>query len=90
MRLVDLLRNKMAAHQTDEMPQLLDDLQSSNTWGAFACTTPEGTLSTDDGSLTVKVGPLPAMMRQITHELLLAYGREDLPPPEFASPDASA
>jgi hypothetical protein len=80
MQLVHLLRNKMAAHQPSEIPELLEELQSSNSWAAFGCDTPDGHLSTLDGSLTVAVGPLPAMMRQITHELLIAYGRDDPPP----------
>jgi hypothetical protein len=89
MRLVNLLRNKIAAHQSADMPLLLDEIQTTNTWAGFSCQTPEGVLSTDDGSLPVIVGPIPAMMRQITHELLVAYGRDDPPPPGFATPKSS-
>ena len=80
MRLVNLLRNKLGAHQTSEMPTLLDDLQETRNWGSAVIQTPAGVLRTDDGSLPVLVSPLAAMMRQITHELLTAYGRIDQPP----------
>lgn len=88
MRLVNLLRNALGAHQTSEMPTLLDDLQETRNWGSAAIQTPDGILSTDDGSLPVLVSPLAAMMRQITHELLVAYGRDDPPPTEDAEQPA--
>ena len=82
MRLVNLLRNTLGAHQTSEMPTLLDDLQETRNWGCAIIQTPDGVFSTEDGSLPVLVSPLAAMMRQITHELLVAYGRSDPPPIE--------
>jgi len=82
MGLVNLLRNNLGAHQTAEMPELIDVLEEARSWGNFAMGTPDGMLSTDDGSLKALVTPMSAMMRQISHELLVAYGRSDPPPPE--------
>jgi hypothetical protein len=82
MGLVNLLRNNLGAHQTSEMPALIDTLEEARSWGNFALGTPDGMLSTDDGSLKALVSPMAAMMRQISHELLVAYGRTDPPPPE--------
>jgi hypothetical protein len=62
------------------MPRLLDELQESRNWATFLIGTPQGVLSTADGTLPVVVAPMPAMMRQIAHELLEAYGRNDPPP----------
>jgi hypothetical protein len=78
--LVSLLRNKLGAHQTKEMPELLDQLDEEKNWGSFSIQTPDGVFSTDDGTLPVEVSPIPAMMRQICHEILEAYGRSDPPP----------
>ncbi|HEV7661334.1 MAG TPA: hypothetical protein VGO55_15955 [Allosphingosinicella sp.] len=80
MRLVSLLRNKLGSHQTSEMPKLLDELDEARNWANFAVQTPDGLYTTDDGSLRVSVSPIPAMMRQICHELLIAYGRPDSAP----------
>ncbi len=82
MGLVNLLRNKLGAHQTAEMPELLDQLNEANNWSSFGVQTPQGLFSTDDGTLSVDVNPIPSMMRQICHELLEAYGRSDPPPHE--------
>lgn len=84
MGLVNLLRNNLGAHQTAEMPEIIDVLEEARSWGNFAMGTPDGMLSTDDGSLKVLVTPMSAMMRQIAHELLVAYGRSDPPPSEAA------
>lgn len=78
--LIAILRNKLGAHQDVDFPTILDDLESSNNWAAFAIQTPEGVLSTEDGTLPVDISPLPAMVRQICHELLIAYDRPDPPP----------
>lgn len=82
MGLVNLLRNKLGAHQTSEMPELLDELEETKNWGGFGVQTPERIYTTDDGTLPTIVSPIPAMMRQITHELLTAYDRSDPPPRE--------
>ncbi|WP_150131369.1 hypothetical protein [Caulobacter mirabilis] len=76
-KLISLLRNAMGAHSDAEMPEVLDDLQSSNSFGgSFGAQMPDGRIvGTHDGTMTVKIGPLPAMMRQIAHELLEAYDR---------------
>jgi hypothetical protein len=36
MGLVALLRNKLGAHQTSEMPELLDQLEEARNWASFA------------------------------------------------------
>lgn len=87
MKLVSLLRNKLGSHQDAEMPRLLDELDESKNWGSFGIDTPEGTLSTDDGTLKIAVRLMPAMMRQICHEVLVAYQRHD-PPPAHEEPEA--
>jgi hypothetical protein len=69
-----MMRNKLASHLDEDMPELLAELETP---GAFAAdvvmSTPDGELSTTDGTLPVRVGPLAAMIRQITHELIVAY-----------------
>ena len=77
LRLVSLIRNKLGAHQAPEMPVLLDELETAWNWLGFDVSTPEGIVSTHDGSLPIVVGPIAAMMRQICHEVLEAYGRID-------------
>ena len=73
---VELMRNKLGAHLDVEQPEILDQLQSVSGFGlAIKVGTPTGMLSTDDGSLKIVVGPAAAMMRQITHEILVAYGQ---------------
>lgn len=83
---VSLLRNKLGAHQAADMPNLLDELNESRSWGDFAVDTDSGLKSTHDGSLTTGTGIMAAMMRQITHEVLVAYGREDNGPSAPATP----
>jgi hypothetical protein len=81
LRLTNLLRNKRGAHLNADLPLLLDTLDSSKSWaGDIGVETATGFFSTADGSLKVTVSPIAAMMRQITHELLLAYGRFDPAP----------
>lgn len=78
---VAMLRNKLGAHQDGDLPILLDELEDARSWGGFICNTPEGTLSTEDGTLTTGATIMAAMMRQIAHEVLVAYGRDDPTPP---------
>ena len=69
------MRNKLGAHLDKEIPELLDNLQRSHSFGiAFAIETPSGVLRTADGTLDVRTGPAAAMMRQISQEILVAYG----------------
>lgn len=74
---VALLRNKLGAHQDNDLPVLLDELEESRSWGVFVCQTPDGVCSTEDGTLTMGASIMAAMMRQIAHEVLTAYGRGD-------------
>ena len=74
---VALLRNKLGAHQDGDLPILLDQLEEARSWGEFVCDTPEGSLSTEDGTLATGATIMAAMMRQIAHEVLIAYGRDD-------------
>ena len=74
---VALLRNTRGAHQDGDMPLLLDELEQTYSWGQFIVQTPNGIKSTEDGTLKVGATIMTAMMRQIVHELLIAYGCED-------------
>ena len=75
MGLVSLLRNKLGGHSDDEWPLLLDELHKVNSFGvALTFDTPRGMFSTRDGTLTMRTGPLPAMIRQIAEETLIAFG----------------
>lgn len=85
---VHLLRLKLGAHQGDEMPLLLDELNDGRNWGTFTVQMPQRVLSTEDGSLPTRVSIYAAMMRQICHEVLTAYGRND--PPRLGPAAASA
>ncbi|MDP3750094.1 MAG: hypothetical protein Q8Q88_23970 [Phenylobacterium sp.] len=67
---VDWVRNRLGAHLDGELPDLLDELQRSESMGArFGV----GALSTLDGTLPMVVGPAAAMMRQVAWEVLDAY-----------------
>lgn len=81
LQLVGLIRNKFGAHLDRETPVILEEINNPIGWASFSVQTEGVVLSTDDGTLPVKIGPLPAMIRQIVHELLVAYGRSDPPPP---------
>lgn len=85
---VALLRNKLGAHQDGDLPILLDQLEEARCWGEFVCHTPEGILSTEDGTLTTGATIMAAMMRQIAHEVLVAYDRDD-PPSQSGEPHPS-
>ena len=79
--LIELLRNKMGAHQDVDLSELLEEIELSKGWVGFELEHPtHGVLSTDDGTLPIRVGVIAALVRQICHELLVAYGREDQPP----------
>jgi hypothetical protein len=79
--LISLLRNKIGAHQANELPALLEDMDHTSGFAVAVVRLPDGSeLSTEDGTLPTNGGPLAAMVRQIAHELLVAYGRDDPPP----------
>jgi hypothetical protein len=80
MGVVTMLRKKLGAHiDAKDYPRLLDDLNETRNWMSFRIQDGTRMLSTDDGSLQMRIGPLPAMMRQIAEELLIAYGRQPEP-----------
>jgi hypothetical protein len=74
--LVSKVRNSVGAHTDEEMPAVLDDLEKAWAFGVhFGQHTPNGMLSTAEGTLPVTIGPLPAMLRQIAEEVLVGYER---------------
>lgn len=75
MQLVDMVRNKVGAHTEPDLPELIDDLESGVDFAAFSMVSNGKELSTLDGTLPVQTGPLQAGIRQIAHEILVAYGR---------------
>lgn len=84
--LIHMLRNKQGAHQASELPVLLDELDHTSNWADFGVEMPDGSaLTTWEGTLPIVAGPVAAMMRQITHEILEAYGRDD-PRPAAQAP----
>jgi hypothetical protein len=75
---VEQTRNKFGAHLDEEIPELLDELQRKESFGIILAVNINGTIfNTADGSLHMRVGPAAAMMRQIAHELLVAYEVSD-------------
>lgn len=75
---VALLRNKRGAHQDAELPYLLDELETHQSAGEFRIEYTTGAaFDTLDGTLSKGATIMAAMMRQIVHELLVAYGRSD-------------
>lgn len=74
---IAMLRNKLGAHQSQDMPHLLDELEDARSWSSFSVQTQDRVLSTDDGSLPVGVTNIAAMTRQICHEIIIAYERKD-------------
>jgi len=80
MRFVQLLRNKAGSHLESEWPMLFDELDDEKGWGGFAIHTPDGEFSTENGTLSIRRRQVGSMMRQITHELLIAYDFADGPP----------
>lgn len=77
---VSLLRNKLGSHSDVDVPILMDELADTRSWGHVRIETEKGNFDTFDGTLKTRGGIVPAMMRQISHEVLVAYGREDPPP----------
>lgn len=65
---LQLVRNKIAAHSDDKVPEILYDLQKFLTVNVVV-----NGLSTDDGSLPIKTTMAAAMIREIAHETLVAY-----------------
>lgn len=75
--LIKLLRDKRGAHPDSEWPELLDEIQLGMGMSAFFIG-PDGVrLNSADGTLPVVRQPLGAMVRQIAHEVLVAYGISD-------------
>ncbi|GAM98090.1 hypothetical protein U91I_01720 [alpha proteobacterium U9-1i] len=71
---VELMRNKLGAHLDEEIPELLDALQRSESFGVdVEWRVPTGVVSIGAGTLPVVVGPAAAMMRKISQELIDAY-----------------
>ncbi len=76
---VAMMRDKLGAHLDDEIPETLDVLQKSHSFGvSLAVTTPAGEFDTFDGTLPVRTGPAAAMMRQISQEVMVAYGLAEI------------
>lgn len=75
---IKLIRDKRGAHPDQEWPSILDDVQEPGF--GMMIETPEGLLSTVDGTLPIIAAPLGAMVRQIAHEVLIAYGINDPSP----------
>ena len=65
---LQLVRNKIAAHSDNKIPEILYNLQKFLTVDIVV----DG-LSTGDGSLPIKITMAAAMIRQIAHETLVAY-----------------
>jgi hypothetical protein len=75
---VEMTRNKFGAHLDPETPEMLDNLQRTVSLGIVFAVNLGGTVfNTADDSLRTVIGPAAAMMRQIAHELLSAYGIAD-------------
>lgn len=71
---IEQMRNKLGAHLDEEIPEVLDHLLRATSFGGIlAVQTPQGMLSTQDGSLKMRISPAAAMMRQICEELIRAY-----------------
>lgn len=76
-RFIDMMRDKLGAHLDEEIPEALDNMQKSHSFGvSLSVQTPSGEFNTHDGTLPVRTGPAAAMMRQISQEVLVAYGLE--------------
>lgn len=75
--LIKLLRDKRGAHPDREWPETFDDIQLGMGMAAVASGTDGIQLSSADGTLPIIRQPLGAMVRQIAHEVLVAYGISD-------------
>ncbi|GLK54341.1 hypothetical protein JOD31_001508 [Methylopila capsulata] len=73
--IVSMMRNKFGAHLDDSVPENLDELQKTSSFGInVSQVLDDGTeLNSWDGSLNIGAGPCAAMMRQIAFEVLAAY-----------------
>ena len=72
---VQLMRNKFGAHLDKEVPELLDTLQRSESFGVgLTVNLPSGPVNSLDGTLRTRVGPGAGIMREIAEEVLIAYG----------------
>ncbi len=72
--LTTLMRNKLGAHLDKSIPTLLREFEQAVSFGAEIEAGKDGKIfSTKDGSLPMTVSPGPAMVRQISHEILAAY-----------------
>jgi hypothetical protein len=84
---VEMTRNKFGAHLDAETPELLDNLQRTESLGIiFAVNLNGSVFNNADGSLGMVIGPAAAMMRQIAHEMLAAYGVADAAEESKSSP----
>lgn len=81
--LIAMLRNHAGAHDSNDYPVVLDEIDGPESWGGFEMqNSATGELvSTDDGSLEWTAGQLAASARQIAEEVLIAFGRRQLPKP---------
>ena len=80
---VELTRNKFGAHLDHEIPEVLDQLQRSRSFGiGFVINIGNRVLNSYDGTLETRIGPAAAVMRQIAQETLIAYGLTELWVPE--------
>lgn len=70
--LVRLVRNKIGSHIDPNIPETLRNIQSQYGLGVGYHL---NELHTIDGSLPMIVSPVEAMMRQIGHEVMVAFGR---------------
>lgn len=76
---VELVRNKFGAHLDEEIPDTLDALLKAQIFGAdFAVNVAGEVHSIANGKLPVVSGPAAAMMRMISEEVLVGYGRRQL------------
>lgn len=71
------MRNTVGAHTDGELTAILNDIYDPRSFGSgYMAELPDGTIvTTDDGTIPVVVAPAEAAVRQIAHEVLMAYGR---------------
>jgi hypothetical protein len=72
---VDHIRDKAGAHIDLNDTKLLEELQKTEMLGFnLVCEHPDGERTTNNGTLPIIASPGAAMMRQISQEVLIAYG----------------
>ena len=76
-RFLYMLRVKLGSHQDPKIPVILDQIDSSLDVSVVCVKEGSDLYCTDNGGLSVRVGPVAATVRQIAHETLIAYGRAD-------------